>query len=124
GELYVPDLGADLIHRYRGAVGAYEPRSPLPTPEGTGPRHLVILQEALRDGAKTIVVSGELGETVCRGEVSGDVVRWGSTPSTRRIGTARSRSERNYPGDIKLVGPGRVLVTNRGHDTLALIAVD
>jgi 6-phosphogluconolactonase len=124
GELYVPDLGADLVHRYRDDGTAFEPRTPLSVPAGTGPRHLVVLDEGRADGVRTIAISGELGETVVRGEVRGDDVVWASTPSTRRTGPAHSRSERNYPGDIKVVAPGRVLVTNRGHDTLGLVAVD
>ncbi|MGO4681448.1 lactonase family protein [Microbacterium sp. 2MCAF23] len=125
-ELYVPDLGADLVHRYRLGDAVPERLPPLAVPAGTGPRHLVVLREdpGAAGAPRTIAVSGELGETVCRGEVSGDRVIWHSTPSTRVTGAARSRSPRNYPGDIKHVSPGAVLVTNRGHDTLALVAID
>lgn len=125
-ELYVPDLGADVIHRFRLDAAAPVPLSPLAVPPGTGPRHLVMVHEDpdAPGGPRTIAVSGELGETVCRGEVTGDRVIWASTPSTRMAGPARSRSPRNYPGDIKQVGRGLVMVTNRGHDTVALVAVD
>ncbi len=73
-------------------------------------------------------MSGELSETLIIGptpEASGEEhPSWEVLPSTRRSGAARTRSPRNYPGDLALSSDGtRVFFCNRGHDTLSVFDV-
>lgn len=126
GTLLVVDLGADRVRRFSVEVGdtgvQLRQVSQVHTPPGTGPRHLVLL----RDGR--IAVSGELSETLIIGptpEVSGpEHPSWEVLPSTERSGAAKTRSRRNYPGDLALSSDGTtVIFCNRGHDTLSVFDV-
>jgi 6-phosphogluconolactonase len=118
----VADLGSDLLRHYALDVNANgEPalvEGPATAfPPGTGPRHLAILPHG------GLVFSGELASTVLTGTASSG--QWSMVPSTGRSGPARTRSARNYPGDIQASGDGRyVYCANRGQDTVATFAVD
>lgn len=118
-ELLIPDLGADLVHRWtiRGTTAV--PESPIAVPPGTGPRHMAGVGDGVDAAETAFVVSGELGQSVVRLDIadSGAPAQRLSTAST---GSARSRSPRNYPGDIKRVRGDRAVVANRGYDTVAL----
>lgn len=111
--LLVPDLGAERIRRYRYA-DTLDETAPILTPASTGPRHIVVR----RDG---LVVSGELSGSIAvlRG-ASWEVIR-----GTRHEGPASTRSERNYPGDVKTSADGRTaFFANRGYDTIATVALE
>ena len=106
--LLIPDLGADRIHRRRDAGGHC--LSPLAVPDGSGPRHL-----AITPGGRLYVVN-ELANTV-------DVIEQGrvvQTAPTLPAGTKASST-----AEIALTPAGDLLVvSNRGHDSLACFPVD
>jgi 6-phosphogluconolactonase len=118
GLLYVPDLGAELIRRYRLEPHLHE-LTPIETPAGMGPRHMVVL------GGGEIVVSGELDGSIGMARADPDAPGWRVAAGTLRTGPATSRSERNYPGDIKLSMDGRfAYFANRGYDTISAFALE
>jgi 6-phosphogluconolactonase len=121
--LYVTDLGADLLREYkldahRLASDALTPVRETALPPGTGPRHAVVLPDG------RIAISGELASTLVVGRPGTDRDTWVIAPSTRRVGPAKTRYARNYPGDIQSSGDGRLIyIANRGHDTIATFDV-
>jgi len=121
--LYVVDLGADLLRTFAVAkhgngADALTPVTEVPVPNGTGPRHLVVLPDG------DVALSGELASTVLKGCPDDGESIWQVAPSTERAGPARSRQQRNYPGDIQCSTDGRlVYLANRGHDTVATFVV-
>lgn len=115
--LRVVDLGADLLRSYDADLEAgFTPRDAEPLPPGTGPRHGVVLPDG------RLAITGELAATLVLGRPgTGD---WASTPGSRRTGPARTRSPRNYPGDLQATASGsHVYFANRGHDTIATFDV-
>jgi len=111
--LRVIDLGADRLRSFRADLsGGFRPLDDEPLPPGTGPRH------GIRLGDGRLAITGELSATLVLGRPgAGD---WRSAPGSRRSGPARTRSARNYPGDLTLDPvSGQVLFANRGHDTIA-----
>lgn len=121
--LIVIDLGADCVREFTldfsrsGADVLTEVRT-TPVPPGTGPRHGVILEDG------RLAISGELGENLITGHLGGSAADWANVRSTLCSGPARTRWERNYPGDIRRSGDGRhVYFANRSYDTLATFDV-
>ncbi|WDR04746.1 beta-propeller fold lactonase family protein [Devosia rhodophyticola] len=121
--LIVIDLGADLIREFHvdfeqlGSVAIREVRT-TPVPAGSGPRHGVVLPDG------RLAISGELGENLLTGHLGCAAADWANVRSTRINGPARSRWERNYPGDIRRSEDGRhVYFANRSHNTLATFDV-
>ena len=118
GLMLVVDLGADLVRRFAFDRGQpvdrmITPIEPLHAPAGSGPRHGVFLP-----GGR-LALSGELASSLIIGAAAPPAV-WESTASTLRRGAARSRTPRNYPGDVQRSEDGRfVYLANRGHDTIA-----
>ena len=116
-DLLIPDLGADLVHRLTIRERAAVPGPSIAVPPGTGPRHM---SRVRGDAAEAVfMVSGELAQSVVRLDIA-DSATTAQLPSSASTGAARSRSPRNYPGDIKRVRNDRAVVTNRGYDTVAL----
>lgn len=113
GEILVPDLGTDRIHRLRlSADGAISTADPVVTPPGTGPRHLVVSGDHL-------VLACELSAELWLARRDGDGWRGiGLVPSTRAASQPRV-----YPSAIVADGD-RVIVANRGCDTFATFALD
>lgn len=110
--LLVPDLGAERIRRYDYREGLRE-LEPIPTPHGSGPRHIVVLPDGL-------LASAELSGALLR--LRG--TQWQVVPGSERTGPAATRSERNYPGDLKISLDGRTAYfANRGYDTIATFAL-
>jgi 6-phosphogluconolactonase (cycloisomerase 2 family) len=122
GRLYITDLGADQLREYElvpdGPAGAaLHPVRETALPPGTGPRHAVVLPDG------RFAISGELASTVVVGR-PGDEASWAIARSTQRVGPARTRHVRNYPGDIASSADGqRVHLANRGYDTIATFDV-
>jgi 6-phosphogluconolactonase (cycloisomerase 2 family) len=121
GALWVIDLGADLVRRWR-LDGAGQGAAMLvadgeqPVPPGTGPRHGVMLPDG------RMAVSGELGETLLCG--SPGAGNWAAVRATRLTGPGRARWERNYPGDVAASEDGRIVyLANRSHGTVAAFDV-
>lgn len=121
--LYVVDLGADVVRTFTvserdNGADALTRVNEVPVPAGTGPRHLVLLP------GRGVALSGELESSVLTGRLDDPPTGWLVAPSTRRSGPARTRSPRNYPGDIQCSPDGRfVYVANRGYDTVGTFAV-
>jgi 6-phosphogluconolactonase len=121
--LIVIDLGADCVREFTldfsksGADVLTEVRT-TPVPPNTGPRHGVVLEDG------RLAVSGELGENLITGHLGGSANDWADIRSTLCTGPAKTRWERNYPGDIRRSGDGRhVYFANRSYDSLATFDV-
>lgn len=113
----VPCKGADRIARCRfdAGSGLLTLAAPTATPPGTGPRHLV----RSADGTHAWL-AGELASTVLPLVMAADgSCTLGAPVSTLPPGW----SGRNTAGGIALAGD-RLLVSNRGHDSLALFSLD
>jgi 6-phosphogluconolactonase len=111
--LRVVDLGADRLRSYAGDLTAgLVALADEPLPPGTGPRHGAVLADG------RLAITCELAATLVLGRPgSGD---WQTAPGSRRGGPARTRSARNYPGDLQAdPASGQVYFANRGHDTIA-----
>jgi 6-phosphogluconolactonase (cycloisomerase 2 family) len=119
--LFVIDLGADLVRSYSyDDAGALLELAVSATPSGTGPRHGVF------DGDGGLWITGELASSVLYGrpQPDGSVTSWQVMPSTAMTGPGKSRTGRNYPGDIARVsGSNDVVMANRGYDTLARFGI-
>lgn len=110
----VPDLGADVVRLFRvdRPSRRLQAAGLLAVPAGTGPRHAVVT------GTGSVVVTGELSQTVLRGQVdwaAAELTGWHVVPSTRR-----ATGGPNHPGDIVHDEEhGIVHVANRGLDTVS-----
>ncbi|SHG93131.1 6-phosphogluconolactonase, cycloisomerase 2 family [Kaistia soli DSM 19436] len=122
GKLFVIDLGGDRIRSFTvdlDAPGAavLKPVGDHHLPPGTGPRHGVFLPDG------RLAVSGELASNLAVGFLEGPS-NWTTAPGTLRAGPAKTRTNRNYPGDIQRSTDGAfVYLANRGHDTIAAFDV-
>lgn len=121
--LIIIDLGADCVREFAldlsksGAEVLTEIRT-TSVPPNTGPRHGVVLDDG------RLAVSGELGENLITGHLGGSANDWANIRSTLCTGPAKTRWERNYPGDIRRSEDGRhVYFANRSYDTLATFDV-
>jgi 6-phosphogluconolactonase (cycloisomerase 2 family) len=106
------DLGADRIHRLRlDPSGALIPAGEaLRLPAGSGPRHLVVVEDHL-------VVACELsGELWLVGRDGEDFAPLSAVPTSTRDG-------HNQPSGIAAAGT-RVYVANRGVDTIGVFDLD
>lgn len=123
GTLVIIDLGADRIREFAldpdaDDAGLITEIRATAVPPGTGPRHGVVLPDG------RLAVSGELGESLIVGHLGAAPEQWANVRSTRLTGPAKTRWERNYPGDIRSSPDGRrVYVANRSYDSLATFDV-
>lgn len=113
GDWLIADLGADRLHRLRlEETGRITGTEGILTPAGVGPRHLVI--------------SGDLLVLAC--ELSAELWLARRTEQDwqgvfRVPSSAAETAARVYPSGIVLAGD-RVVVANRGSDTIATFALD
>ncbi|MFZ0215388.1 MAG: lactonase family protein [Candidatus Dormiibacterota bacterium] len=118
----VCDLGLDKVFVYQvdghGKLTELR-RLGIPTPAGTGPRHL----DFDPDGSR-LFVAGELASTLllyAYDPATGEAEHLQTATTLAGVKPA----ERNYPADIHVHPTGRfVYVSNRGHDSLAIFGVD
>lgn len=119
--ILVPDLGIDRVVAYNidlktGQLTKSDKDIDLRLPSGGGPRHLAT-------GNGTLYVNNELTSTVCVFNVKG-------TEPSRAIQEISTLPEdfersRNSTSEIELSKSGNFLyVSNRGHDSIAVFAVD
>lgn len=111
------DLGTDSVYTYRLAAGKLELREQLRLAPGAGPRHL-----GFHPSGRSAYVANELDSTiaVC-----------GYDPATGRLTVLTVLSTvpaglpvRNYPAEVIVSADGRfVYLTNRGHNSIAVFAV-
>jgi len=117
-ELLIPDLGLDLVMRYRlGEDGTLATAGePIALQAGSGPRHL-----AFGPSGDTLLVLGELDSTVT-------VLRRGNDgfTATQRISTLPAGyASRNLTAGFVATLDGRlVFASNRGDDSIAVLAWD
>jgi 6-phosphogluconolactonase (cycloisomerase 2 family) len=113
-ELLVCDLGSDQIHRLRVDHVGHLSRSapPITLPEGTGPRHLVLVEDHL-------VVVCELSAELWVGRRRGA----GGWQQVDRVPSTGVRGEQCAPSAIVNRGT-RVYVANRGPGTVAVFDLD
>lgn len=114
--LLVCDLGTDRVHRLRlDGHGRFDMAGkPVVLPPGSGPRHLVVVEEHL-------VVACELSAELWLARPDGDGWRvWGGVPSSE---ITPPTTERSYPSAV-VTGAGLVFVANRGVGTVAAFRLD
>ena len=115
----VADLGIDalLCHRL-GPDGALSPDpQPFRLPPGSGPRHLTF-----HPAHRFAYVINELNSTICALGYDG-AGRFSSIETVPTIPAVASAE--NYPADLHISPDGRFLYSsNRGHDSIAIHAVD
>lgn len=118
GDVLVADLGSDAI-----LVGTLDSAGRLTTRDarlaaepGAGPRHL-----AFHPDGRHLFVVNELDNTVCTLRRDGDGFALAHRVTTLPAGTAAD----SLAGAIRVSPSGRhVLVTNRGHDSIAVLRFD
>jgi 6-phosphogluconolactonase len=117
----VVDLGTDSIHSYRlSADGTLSPVRTAKLHPGAGPRHL-----AFHPSGEFAYVANELDSTVV--VAAYDSARGELTPGQRlsTLPAGVPSTPRNYPAAILVSPDGRfVHVSNRGHDSVTLFAVE
>lgn len=118
---YVPDLGIDkvMIHRLDVASGRLSPHTHATTEPGGGPRHM-----AFHPNGRYAYVNLELTSRVAAYRVDAAT---GALDGFQVLSSlpAGVRSEGNTTAEILVHPGGRFLyVSNRGHDSIALFAID
>lgn len=116
------DLGTDSVYTYRldGGAGKLAPVSRAALRPGAGPRHL-----AFHPSGRFAYVANELDSTVvvCGYEPKNGKVTPGEPQPT--VPGGAPGGERNYPAEVLVSADGRfVYVSNRGHDSVAVFAVE
>jgi 6-phosphogluconolactonase len=117
GHILVADLGADIIVEYEtGPGGRLTPAGELKAQPGDGPRHL-----AFHPDRRHLFAVNELGSTITVWRRGPGGFAAAATTSTLPAG---ARGE-NLPAAIRVSPSGRhVLVSNRGHDSIAVFRFD
>jgi 6-phosphogluconolactonase len=119
GHLVVADLGADrvVLYRFDPTTGSVEHRDDAAVPAGAGPRHL-----AVPPGGRVVVVANEL---------AGTVSTYGFDPSAGRLTAIDTHTTLPQSAPESLVAAvrvsrsgDRVFVSNRGHDSVAVLGLD
>ncbi|WRS30136.1 beta-propeller fold lactonase family protein [Actinomycetaceae bacterium MB13-C1-2] len=114
GEVFVPDLGADVIHVHR--IDDLERNRPehrdIHLPAGSGPRCLVVSNDCALVACELDALVHVI--TLERGEIVTD-----ASPSIKGDDAIQ-----NFPSAIRLTSGGNVLVGNRGPDTIGVLAWD
>lgn len=119
GDILVADLGSDTVFSYTlDSAGRLTPRTcaHVPAAPGAGPRHL-----AFHPDTRHLFLVNELDSTVCVLRRDGD-----RFAVTDRVPTLPAGADGvNLAGAIRVSPSGRhVLVSNRGHDSLAVLRFD
>ncbi|MGH8775226.1 MAG: lactonase family protein [Jiangellaceae bacterium] len=110
----VVDLGTDSLHRYLFDSGRLTPAMTAVTNPGAGPRHV-----AFDPGGTSAYVVAELDSTVRVLDLRS--FTWGEPVSTVPDDVAVT----NHPSAVKVSADGRFCyVANRGHDSIAVFAVE
>lgn len=120
--LLAVDLGTDSVYAYRldPATGKLALVSTAKVKPGAGPRHL-----AFHPSGKFAYIANELDSTIVAAAYDADrgVLTPGQALRTTPIGAPTT--PRNYPAEVVVSADGRfVYLSNRGHDSVALFAVD
>jgi 6-phosphogluconolactonase len=117
GFLVAADLGTDRlhVHAFDARIGSLRPHGEVAARPGAGPRHLAFHP----DGSRLFVVN-ELDNTLSMYEW-----RAGTLDHRETVVTLPPGAPENIAADIRVAADGRhVYVSNRGHDSVAVFAVD
>ena len=116
-EVFVPDLGLDEVKRYRISPDAgLDPLPSIRLEPGSGPRHLVFGQ-----GGQVAYIVNELTSSIAIAARDGE--RWSVVENVPCVPNADR--EGNTAAAIRMAPSMRFLyVSNRGHDSIAVFAVD
>jgi 6-phosphogluconolactonase len=115
GSLLVPDLGMDAVFGYRlSSDGLLEESFRLALPPKTGPRHI-----AFSESGAHLYVVGEVASSVITFERMPQ--RWCAVGSVSTLPAGTSAA--NTAAAIRVHGD-RMFVSNRGHDSVAMFALD
>jgi 6-phosphogluconolactonase len=111
------DLGTDTIYTYTINLGKLTLKSQAKVVAGAGPRHL-----AFHPNGRYVYIAAELNSTITVGQYDGATGK--VTPGAAQA-TAPAGGPTNYPGEVIVSPDGRfVYVTNRGHNSVAIFAVE
>ncbi|WP_367130470.1 lactonase family protein [Saccharothrix sp. HUAS TT1] len=113
------DLGTDSVHSYRlGDEGKLTLTGTARVHAGAGPRHL-----AFHPSGRFAYIANELDSTVVVASYDRGVLKPGPKLSTLPAGAPTT--PRNYPAEVLVSADGRfVYLSNRGHDSVAVFAVE
>ena len=114
--ILVADLGSDRIHtfKYDAVEGALPEKSIAVTP-GAGPRHL-----SFSEDGKFFFAANELNNTVTSFTLGQGKIKMIDSCSL----LPDSWKGTSYAGAIKTIPGNRLCVTNRGHDSIAVVKFD
>lgn len=116
--VHAVDLGADRVFGYKLYKGKLLPIGALRLPPGSGPRHL-----SFHPSGRTAYVTNELTATVT--VLAYDPTFGRFTPVQTLLTAPETPGTRNYPSEVLVSAGGRfVYVANRGHNSVAVFAVD
>ncbi|MEU4445780.1 lactonase family protein [Actinosynnema sp. NPDC050801] len=113
------DLGTDSVYSYRlGDQGRLTPAGTARVHAGAGPRHL-----AFHPSGRYAYIANELDSTIVVADYDRGVLRPGLKLSTLPAGAPTT--PRNYPAEVLVSADGRfAYLSNRGHDSVAVFAVE
>ncbi|WP_189226025.1 lactonase family protein [Saccharothrix coeruleofusca] len=113
------DLGTDSVFSYRlGDDGRLSPVDEAKLQPGAGPRHL-----AFHPGGRHAYIADELDSTIVVASYDRGVLKPGQVLST--LPANAPTTPRNYPAEVLVSPDGRfVYLSNRGHDSVAVFAVE
>jgi 6-phosphogluconolactonase len=114
----VADLGLDklLVYALDAAAGTLSAHSYVDTRPGAGPRHL-----AFHPGGQWLYLANELDSTVGVYEYDG---AGGALRERQTLATIPAGVSENFVADIHVApGGGRLYVSNRGHDSIAVFEI-
>jgi 6-phosphogluconolactonase len=120
--LLAVDLGTDSVYAYRldTATGKLGLVSTAKVKPGAGPRHL-----AFHPTGKFAYIANELDSTVVAAAYDPDRGLLTPGQALRTVPVGAPATPRNYPAEVVVSADGRfVYVSNRGHDSVALFAVE
>ena len=115
----VADLGLDqlIVYALDTAAGTLHPHAITRTQPGAGPRHV-----AFHPNGRHVYVGNELGNTV---NVYDYDAANGTLQELQSLATVPAGAPESYVADIHVSPAGdRVYVSNRGHDSIAVYAVE
>jgi 6-phosphogluconolactonase len=115
-----PDLGADriFVYRFDAAKGTLEPHGAFPLAPGSGPRHL-----AFHPSGKFVYVINELVSTVTAFSYDPEKGELATLQTTSTLPAGFSGT--SWTAEVAVSPDGRfVYGSNRGDDSLAVLAVD
>lgn len=111
------DLGTDSVYTYSLAVGKLVLKSESKLKPGAGPRHL-----AFHPNGRYAYVANELDSTIA--VCAYDPVSGRLTPAAA-LSTVPVGAPQNYPAEVIVSPDGRyVYLTNRGHNSIAVFAIE